>query len=45
MVNSEDLNIELNNLPIPNQTQEPPIVFDLLSFPRLPKGESMAKSH
>jgi hypothetical protein len=35
MVNLEDLNIELNNLPIPNQTQEPPIIIDLLSLPRL----------
>lgn len=37
MVNLEDLNIELNNLPIPNQTQEPPTIINLLSLPRLPK--------
>jgi hypothetical protein len=35
MVNLEDLNIELKNLLIPNQTQELPIVLDLQSLPRL----------
>lgn len=35
MVNLEDLNIELNNLPIPNQTQECSTLIDILSLTRL----------
>lgn len=43
MVNLEDLNIEWNNLLIPNQTQEPPTIVDLLSLPRLLKRKIHGK--